>query len=1018
MTVMSFRLSKNLSKGVRRIRDAGRFSEGFKGMQSTHGEAVAWDVYEAAILQRFGAINEDPMAELKNLKYETTVKEYQSQFEKLMNQVDITESQAISMFIGGLPASIELKVRMFKPRSLTDAFSLAGLQEATIAALKQRNAPILTTPSGWNANRSVTYPSKSTTTTLALPAPNNQTVTKYPASSVSTPRKMLSQKEFAEKRAKSQCFYCDKKSVWKKKTEEESDYVCLDLSNQTPQSSPHISLNALSGIPTHNTKRSTLGTIQWNFKDLVMKFQYEGQKVVLRGTHKSELAWLSGRQMSKLVSQHGKAHISALCCVGQPATLNLMQCNSGQEMVLGAHLTQLLQEPYRYPPSQKDTIEAMVKKLLDSGVIRPSNSPFSSPIVMVKKKDGSWRMCIDYRHLNKHTVKDKFPIPVIEELIDELQGAQVFSKLDLRSEYHQIRMCESDVYKTAFKTHEGHYEFVVMPFGLTNAPSTFQALMNSVFKPFLRKFTLATNRRFIKGYASISQPLTMLLKKNAFQWNPKAEKAFEKLQQAMIQSPVLALPNFDEEFVIEIDASGIGHFKIRIDHFSLKYVLDQRLTTPFQSKWLPKLLGFDDEIEYKKGADNAAAELKDKEFFSVCWLDKTLVNSKYVWQNDQLRRKDKWVVGKDLELRKKLIDHFHGSAGCGWPLWSSGYHKKTYRLLLLEGFEENGQGMGLLQPLPIPDKIWQDLSMDFIESLPMSQGKSSLLVVVDRLSKYAHFLPLAHPYTASQVAQLFLDNVYKLHGLPKTITEIVNKCLESYLRCMTGEPPKDWVKWVPLAEYWYNTNYHSVLDTTPYEVVYGQTPPMHIPYVAKDSPVEAVDRTLQAREQVVQLLKFNLKKAQDRMKSQADKRRSNRSFQVNDWVYLKLQPYRQLTVRQGGHHKLSSKFFGPFQVVEKIRKVAYKLKLPNYAKVHPVFHVSQLKPCYIDSAVMGSFPVCDSEGLLAATPLKLLDRRMVKQNNRMVVFGLIQWSNGSAEDATWEKLEDLLARFPEFSLDP
>ncbi|GJQ93385.1 hypothetical protein Tco_0004524 [Tanacetum coccineum] len=178
------------------------------------------------------------------------------------------------------------------------------------------------------------------------------------------------------------------------------------------------------------------------------------------------------------------------------------------------------------------------------------------------------------------------------------------------------------------------------------------------------------------------------------------------------------------------------------------------------------------------------------------------------------------------------------------------------------------------------------------------------------------------------------------------------------------------VKWVPLAEYWYNTNYHSVLDTTHYEVVYGKTPPMHIPYVAKDSPVKVVDITLQAREQVVQLLKFNLKKAQNRMKSQADKR-------------------RQLTVRQGGQHKLSLKFFGPFYVVEKIGKVAYKLRLPDYAKVYPVFHVSQLKPCYIDSTVMRSFLVCDSEGLLAATPLKLLDRRMVKHNNRMVVFRLI-----------------------------
>ncbi|GJS02914.1 reverse transcriptase [Tanacetum coccineum] len=150
---------------------------------------------------------------------------------------------------------------------------------------------------------------------------------------------------------------------------------------------------------------------------------------------------------------------------------------------------------------------------------------------------------------------------------------------------------------------------------------------------------------------------------------------------------------------------------------------------------------------------------------------------------------------------------------------------------------------------------------------------------------------------------------------------------------MTGEK-LDWVKWISLAEYWYNTNYHTALDTTPYEAVYGQTPPMHIPYVAKDSSVEAVDMTLQ--------------------------------------------------------HKLSSKFFGPFQVVGKIGKVAYELQLPDYAKVHPVFHVSQLKPCYTESATMGSFPLCDDEGLLAATPLKLSERKMVKQNNKLVVFSLIQ----------------------------
>ncbi|XP_026435822.1 uncharacterized protein LOC113333611 [Papaver somniferum] len=775
------------------------------------------------------------------------------------------------------------------------------------------------------------------------------------------------------------------------------------------------------------------------------------------------------------------------------------------------------QRPYRCPYIQKGVMEQLVKEMLSSGIIQQSHNPFASLILLVKKKDNTWRFCVDYKRLNNITIKDKFPIPIVDELLYELQGFMVLSKLDLRAGYHQILLNPMDIYKTAFRTHHGHYEFKVMPFGLTNAPATFQDLMNEVFASYIWKFVLVFfddilleylghiitpsgvcadptkiaamhswplptsikelrgflsltgyYRKFVKNYGEICKPLTDLLRKNSFNWNAAATSAFEQLNLSMSTTPVLALPDFSKQFTVESDASEtylgvvLTQEGKQISFFISPLGPRVRALSTYEKEFLAIVK----DILQSYVGDDKVQEL----------ITQLLVSSNsvpyYTYKSEILRYKNRIYVGASNGVRATILNTVHTSAIGG----HSGIHATYVRakshffwpkmkqeiLLFVTECDicQRNKGecsfpSGLLQPLPVPKHAWQHITMDFIEGLPMSDMKSIILVVVDRLAKYIHFIALQHPYTAASVAKAFLDQVFKLHGLPSSIisdrdkvftshfwqdlfkalgtslnlstdyhpqtdgqSERVNSCLENYLRCITGHKPSKWCQWLSLAEWWYNTSYHTSLKFSPFQALYGYLPP-HMAFPSDTTTfVAVVESYLKDTETMIDILKESLHNAQARMKFFADKTRKDMTVAVGDLVYLKLQPYRQAYVSLRKNFKLSAKFYGPFPILQRIGPVAYKLHLPDQDRIHPVFYVSQLKQ-HIGKKHTPSptLPIVDHVGEVIMVPAKVLQQRTITIGRRQVQQVLIQWTNSTQEDATWEDVATIKSHYRNFILE-
>ncbi|KAE8662634.1 cytochrome P450 78A7-like [Hibiscus syriacus] len=888
--------------------------------------------------------------------------------------------------------------------------------------------------------------------------------------------------------------------------------------------------------------------------------------------------------------------------------------------------------PYRMAPPELEELRRQLKELVDMGMIRPLKAPYGAPVLFQKKHDGSLRMCVDYRALNKVTIKNRYPIPLIADLFDRLGGAKVYTKMDLQKGYYQVRIAEGDEPKTACITRYGSYEWLVMPFGLTNAPATFCTLMNKLFQPYLDQFmvvylddivvysnsigehvdhlrivfkilrenelyvkkekcTFATEevhflghvighgkllmdrnkikaitewepptkvsemrsflglvnyyRRFIQGYSARASPLTDLLKKGkVWEWSEQCQKAFENLKAAVSQEPVLALPDFTMPFEVHTDASdfAIGgvlmqeghpiafesrklndterrytvqekemtaiihclrvwrhyllgaHFTIKTDNVVTSYFQTQKKLSPKQARWQDFLAEFDYTLEYKPGKANVVADaLSRKAKLAAISLAKGTVlerikegleqdpmarelvklasdgKTQRFWVEDGLlyTKGRRIYVPKWDNLRRDLVKECHDTKWAGHPgqkctmaLLETAYYWPHMKdsvelyvktcLVCQQDKVENRQPTGLLEPLPVPQRPWDAITLDFISALPKSEGYGSIMVVVDRFSKYGTFIPCPKDCTAEEAARAFFKNVVKHWGLPRSIisdrdprftgrlwtelfkllgielnfstsfhpqtdgqTERVNSLLECYLRHFVSANQRDWAKLLDVTQFSYNLQRSEATGRSPFELATGQQPltphTLTMPLDEGKSPGAA--KMAKSWEENADIARACLEKARKKMKKWADEKRRHREFSVGDLVFVKLLP-QQFKALRSVHKGLIRRYEGPFQVLAKVGKVSYRLDLPSTLKIHPVFHVSMLKPYHADKedpsrGYSHRAPPVVTKSYEKEVETVLTSRTVRKRGVPPRTEYLIKWKGLPESEATWELAEDL-----------
>nr|GEW00162.1 putative reverse transcriptase domain-containing protein [Tanacetum cinerariifolium] len=668
-----------------------------------------------------------------------------------------------------------------------------------------------------------------------------------------------------------------------------------------------------------------------------------------------------------------------------------------------------------------------------------------------KKRDGSFRMCIDHMELNKLTVKNCYSLLRIDDLFDQLQGSQFFSKIDLRSRYHQLRVHEDDIPNTAFRTRYGHFKFTVRPFGLTNSTAVFMNLMNKVCRPYLDMFMIVLiddiliyfktreehveHLRLVLGllkkeklYAKFSkcefwlrevQFLMHVINGNGIHVDPSKIKVvknwnairtltevcsflrlagyycrfiekFFKIAKSLTILTQKSLLDGPEDFVVYCDASGIG-----LELFS----------------------DYDYEIRYHPGKANMVADALSR---------KERVKPKRVRAMNMILQSS--IKDRILTAQKEVVDEFAGlQKGLNEMIEQRSdeilYYldriwvplKGEVRTLIMDEAHKSKYYVH-----PGADKMYFDLRdrylwpgikndiaeyvrivMDFVTNLPRtSSGHDTIWVIVDRLTKSAHFLPMREDYKIDILARLYLNEIVPRHGVPISIISNRDSCFTSR---------GSWDVHILLVEFSYNNSYHSSVTCASFEALYGRKCRSPIMWDGFREVQLIGPELMQETTEKISQIKDRLKAVRDCHKSYANKRMKPLEFSVGDYVLLKVSPWNGV-VRFRKKGKLAPRFVETFEIVEKVGHVAYRLDfLEELNGDHDTFHVSNLKKYLADPTLQVPLDKIrvDAKLKFVEEPVKILEREFKKLNRSRIAIVKVRWNSKRGHEFTWEREDQM-----------